>query len=278
MTSTARREPTLGRSPGPSPEPWSNHSDPAAVAILPSRASASPLLVGPLAVLPKRPYARRTLVVVLTVALVALLIVAVDGRWLAADSLPGLVLYWLHDSLFLPLRGWLWTAIFPVGAIALAAALTAFLATILGAYLTGVDAARRCQAASIRYCCRTQWGTNVLLQVVRLNGRTWSRSEFLRRVVWDDLEGHLDQLRGHLRQQQIVFATDLAPIYEGIVRSAAISGLGPVNHMAAFTQVSALFLALRAGEPGSQQAARLAKRCSVHFKLRRRRSSRALQH
>lgn len=142
MTSTARREPTLGGSPRPSPEPWSTYTDPAAVAILPSRASASPLLVGPLAVPPKRPYARRTLVVVVTVPLVSLLIVAVDGRWLAADSLPGLVLYWLHDSLFLPLRGWLWTAIFPVGAIALAAALTAFVAAMLGAYLTRGHPAR----------------------------------------------------------------------------------------------------------------------------------------
>jgi len=257
MTSTARQEPPLGRSPGPSPEPWSNYGDPTAVAILPSRASASPLLVGPLTVPPKRPYARRALVIASTVALVTLLAATVDGRWLAVDGLPGLVLYWLHDNLFLPLKGWLWTAIFPVGAIGLAAALAAVAAAMLGAYLTGVDAARWCQAALIRYCCQAQWGTNLLLLVVRLNGRAWSRSEFLRRVAWDDFESRLDALRGHLRRQEIVPATQLSRIYEGIVRSAAISALGPRNHMVAFAQVSALFLGLRAGEPNPRQAARL---------------------
>ncbi len=257
MTSSARREPTLGASPGPSPEPWSNYKDTAPVAILPSRANASPLLIGPLAVPPKRPYAQRALVVVLAVALIALLIATVDGRWLAVDSLAGLVLYWLHDNLFLPLRGWLWTAIFPVGATALVAASTAVGAAILIAYLSGVDVARWCQAALIRYCCRTPWGTNLLLFVVRINGRAWSRSEFLRRVAWDDLEGRLDALRDHLRRRENVSATQLAHIYEGIARSAAISALGPVNHMAAFTQASALFLALRAGEPSHQQATRL---------------------
>lgn len=257
MTITVRREPALGGSPSLSSEPWSNYKDPTAVAILPSRANASPLLIGPLAVRPKRPYAQRALVVGLAVALIVLLVATVDGRWLAADSLLGLVFYWLHDTLFLPLKGWLWTAIFPVGAIALAAALVTFVAVMLGAYLTGADATRWGQAALIRYGCRTPWGTNLLLLVVRTNGRAWSRSEFLRRVAWDDLESRLDVLRGHLRRQENVPATQIAHIFEGIIRSAAISALGPVNHMAAFLQVSALFLALRAGEPGTQQAIRL---------------------
>lgn len=74
----------------------------------------------------RRALRRRRLAVVLVVAAAVLAAVAVGTRRLSLRG-PGLILYRLHDEVFLPLKGYLFTRLFPVSWIYVLAGLTLLL-------------------------------------------------------------------------------------------------------------------------------------------------------
>lgn len=66
---------------------------------------------------------RRRLAVVLALAAAVLPAAAVGRRWLSPEG-PGRPLFWLHDAVYLPLKGYLFTWLFPLSPIYLLAGLT----------------------------------------------------------------------------------------------------------------------------------------------------------
>lgn len=59
---------------------------------------------------------RRAVVLLILGGLLLLLVATVAGRWLSPAG-PGWVLYWLHDNLFLPFKGYTYTLFFPTSLV-----------------------------------------------------------------------------------------------------------------------------------------------------------------
>ena len=95
----------------------------------------------------KRPYLRRALVMAMLLGAVGLLAAAVASVWFRPDG-PAVLLYLVHDTIWLPLRGRLWVAPFPGGLVWLVP-LLGLSALALVEFLGVASPLRRVQVAGI---------------------------------------------------------------------------------------------------------------------------------
>ena len=187
-----RRSPDAHRSPTPSPVLVSAPPPPA-----------------------RRPYVARRLAVTVGMATVVLLTLSVSQRWYALGG-PGDAIYWLHDELFLPLKGRLWTALFPVGALMWSTMLAILLMLLLSSYLFGADMIRAAQTATLHLACerKPSW----VVTVFRIGLRIGLPGELLHRTAHDRLTAILDEVRETLRQSK----PGAARLEERLVRALAL--------------------------------------------------------
>ena len=101
-----------------------------------------------------RPYLRRASVVAALLGLVGLLVAAVATVWFRPDG-PARLIYVMHDTVWLPLRGLLWVAPFPGGLVWLVPVL-GLSALVLVEYLGLAAPLRRAQTAGIGLLLRSK--------------------------------------------------------------------------------------------------------------------------
>jgi hypothetical protein len=229
-------------------------------------ATASPILVDRPPPVGRRPYVRRLLLVAALFAAALIVVIVVDQRRLDPHGI-GASLYWLHDHVFLWLKGQLWTALFPVGTFAWLAAAVVLLAGTLSSYLLGVDPIRALQARVIRGLCKRTNGTALLLGTLRLGTAIGLRGDFLRSLVKDEFGLLLEKLRIHVRGGQEVPPALLSQIYRGIDRIAALAELDSSEGRASSECLAALLLALRAGPRDAEQSTALHARLARSIQM-----------
>ena len=100
----------------------------------------------------KRSYLRRALVMAILLGAVGLLVLAVARVWFRPDG-PAVLLYLVHDTIWLPLRGRLWVAPFPGGLVWLVP-LLGLSALALVEFLGVASPLRRVQVAGIGLALR----------------------------------------------------------------------------------------------------------------------------
>lgn len=99
-----------------------------------------------------RPTLRRRLWLAAAGGLIVLFLLAVAARWFSRSG-TGILVYWIHDHVWLPLRGQLWTAIFPAGFI-WAVPICLVLALVLTEYLVLFAPLRAAQIGLLRWLSR----------------------------------------------------------------------------------------------------------------------------
>lgn len=107
---------------------------------------------------------------------------------------PGWLLYWGHDSVYLPLRAWLWGAWFPWGLIVwlpvLGVTLLALIETI-----TGISLLRRLQRWTIRRLATHRSGQRLLNAWHRIAGAGAFRARYIEIVVATLADSQLSEYR-----------------------------------------------------------------------------------
>lgn len=165
---------------------------------LPSRpATPSPILMAAPQPPRQRPYSLRRLAVTAIAAALVALVLSVSQRWYALGG-PGDAVYWAHDTLFLPVKGWLWTALFPIGALMWVTAATVLLALVLLSYLFDVDAIRGVQTTLIRWGCERY--PKRVVSLFRLGQRVRLRGALVQFLARARLDTRLAEVRDGLRQ------------------------------------------------------------------------------
>jgi hypothetical protein len=165
---------------------------------LPSRpATPSPILMAAPQPPRQRPYGLRRLAVTAIVGALVVLVLSVSQHWYAIGG-PGDAIYWAHDTLFLPVKGWLWTALFPVGALMWVTAAAVLLALVLLSYLFDVDAIRGVQTALIRWGCERH--PKRVVSLFRLGQRVRMRGALILFLSRARLDARLAEVRDGLRQ------------------------------------------------------------------------------
>jgi len=145
----------------------------------------------------QRPYGLRRLAVTAIAAALVVPVLSVHRRWYALGG-PGDAVYWAHDTLFLPLKGWLWTALFPVGTLMWLTAAAVLLALVLLSYLFDVDLIRGVQTALIRWGCERH--PKRVVSLFRLGQRVRLRGALILFLARARLDARLAELRDGLRQ------------------------------------------------------------------------------
>jgi hypothetical protein len=217
----------------------------------PDRAfSASPLLIAAPTRAQRRPYLLRVAVAVFLIFAATVLVLSIKERWFATNGL-GSALYWLHDSIYLPLKGHFWTRLFPTGTMIWLGAAVVLLLLMLPAYFAGLDMMRTVQIKIVSVMLEQPRRMAALLQVYKIGRRLRLRGDLIRAVAHDHLAVLLEHVRGKARHWRSD-REERRHIFQTIDFAAALDQAtsSPSSH-ATLEYVSAFFMTL---QPGSSDA------------------------
>lgn len=117
------------------------------------------------------------------------------------------LLYLAHDVLYLPIKGWLWTAWFP-WCLALWVPVMGMLVLSLWGWIVGTDPSRWAQRRVVVWLVTSPmarpWGTGVLVRVARTAQALGLAAGFLRAVVGHGAGEALDEVEHRLLSGEVV--------------------------------------------------------------------------
>lgn len=150
----------------------------------------------------RRPFLRRALIAGAVLAPVVAIGVAIMGRYFAPDG-PGRVAYLLHDIVYLPLRGLLWTRIYPFG-FAWAVPLAILVIILTVEWLSPASLTRAGHRRIVLAASRRPWGRRLLSGSARVYGRFGAGSGFAAGVTAEALTEERSAVLELLRKKQPV--------------------------------------------------------------------------
>ncbi|MEO9933487.1 hypothetical protein [Rhodopirellula bahusiensis] len=153
----------------------------------------------------RRSYARRWAIVLLVGAGLSLLTWAVATDWFSTTG-PFRFLYAVHDAVFLPLRGTVWTQIFPFAFLWAFPLFFFFLAVFLE-LLTKASLLRVAHRGSVRLALRSLVGRWFILTSDTFLRALGTRAEFSRNVVRSELVGLSEVYKWDAWENAIGFRT-----------------------------------------------------------------------
>jgi hypothetical protein len=154
-----------------------------------------------------RKLARRWLVTLGLLAVLVPLMVGTRRHWFGEVGL-GYAVYWLHDRLYLPLKGYLWTWGFPVSLVAWLE-ITLLLLVALAGFLSGRPLLRGAHSLVARHTLATPLGRRMIDHWHRLTVATPFRPRQLELLAEQSRQTLLDGSNGALPISRLVALTGL---------------------------------------------------------------------
>ena len=159
---------------------------PASRYLRPLRPAKDPALSGRLA--------RRWCLVAFIGGMLGSLAYGTRARWFSFDG-PGYVVYWLHDTAYLPLKGHLWTAWLPLSLVPWTVA-ALLLGIALAGYLSGRPLLRAAHMKATRFALASPTGRKILDRWHAVVARTRFRARHLELVLEEERADLLDLIDG----------------------------------------------------------------------------------